>query len=221
MYYRILNIKGLPLLLRKFLVVGSSWFFQSLLHVDKTERLFKLFIDVILIVPISYLLAASLSVPLFLSVSVAFIVGHTLNYLFNGQFFVASKNIGLKKTSTERFKRYARDLKKRIASEDSILAAAMFGSISRNELKMTSDLDVRIVRRGGLANGLKASVFLLKERSRAFIFRFPLDIYVADSLVWFRKKISPKEPPIILHDPDAALARAYTKVIDATAILAE
>ena len=50
----------------------------------------------------------------------------------------------------------------------------------RGEWKETSDLDMRLVRRPGVRNGLRACWFVMKERTRANMRRFPLDVFLLD-----------------------------------------
>jgi len=183
------------------LLTLSSWFFQGILYMDTTERAFKILLDVLLFFPLYFVIMGH--IPALLSVFMAIIVAHTLNWVFNGQIFVLLKLLKLTKTGPGYFNQYLDDLKKRIEREDSILAAAAFGSLSRKELKETSDLDVRIIRKKGLLNGLRACLFVLLERNRAFFNKFPLDIYVLDHVSTINKHIEKTEleKAIVLYDP--------------------
>ncbi|MAH21857.1 hypothetical protein CL673_07650 [Candidatus Bathyarchaeota archaeon] len=209
-YFKILHKETIPSPIRKLIVIGSSWAFQSIFHVDRTELLFKLVLELLFLGVVSYTLSTVLQLHMGWTILLGFLIAHTMNYLFNGQFFVALKNAGLSHVSHTKFKNFALQLEQRVCSQDSILAGMMIGSISRGKLTATSDLDVRILRKRGIVNGLKVSVFLLLEHSRALASAFPLDIYVADNVEWFRKKVK-NDVPIILYDPENILSTEYIR----------
>jgi predicted nucleotidyltransferase len=172
---------------------------------DRTEKAFKILLELILFIlsllVISYLLNNTL-----LSIFLAFILVHTLNWIFNGQIGVLLKNLDILNTDKEKFFDYMDNVKEKVINENSIIAAAAFGSLSRKELKKTSDLDIRIIRKPGYINGIKACFFVLKERSKAFFNKFPLDIYVLDNYEMINIHIK-NEEPVILYDPDKVLEK--------------
>ncbi|MDY6965774.1 MAG: hypothetical protein SVM80_07380 [Halobacteriota archaeon] len=180
-------------------LILSNWVFQCILYMDRTERAFKILLDLILAV-ILYFGFTPYSAPipaLILSISSA----HTINWVFNGQIFVLLKNLRLTEIEQEYFISYADGLQRRINGKKSILFAAIFGSLSRDELRKSSDLDVRIIRRQGVVNGFRSCLFALMERSQAFLLRFPLDIYVLDDLQSL-SKLREDEVPVVLYDPE-------------------
>ncbi len=156
----------------------SHWTFQSLLYMDNTERLFKLGLDAVLTAGIAYLLKTWM--PWRVALPAAFIMAHTLNFLFNGHLWGILKHYGMVQTTREAFERYVHGLSRRARREQSIQHLYVYGSLARQEWSPSSDLDARLVLRPGLANGLRACWFVLCERSRALIARFPLDLYVID-----------------------------------------
>ncbi len=177
----------------------SSWLFQGILYMDTTEKVFKILLDILFFIPIYFIFRGYGSLSLF----IAIIFTHTINWIFNGQIFVLLKNLRLTKTEPERFIQYLNDLQKRIKKENSILAAAAFGSLSRGQLKETSDLDIRIIRKKGVINGFRACLFVLSERTRALFNKFPLDIYVLDDVTTIKRHIDKVEIKklIMLYDP--------------------
>lgn len=184
-----------PMYIRVPLLTLSSWLFQGILYMDTTERVFKILLDVLFFFPL-YLAFRPHGSPL-LGILIAFILAHTLNWIFNGQIPVLLKNLRLIKTEYERFEKYLDTLKKKVEKNDSILYAAAFGSLSRGELKGTSDLDVRLIRKPGFINGLRACIFIMKERSWATFNKFPLDIYVGDSMEFLKKMREDERAQII------------------------
>lgn len=180
-------------------LTSSSWLFQGVLYMDKTERAFKMLLDLLLFLPLYSVLKWYYGT--LLSAFVAVILAHTFNWAFNGQIFVLLKILGLINTEEEQFNDYLDNIKKRLEKEKSIYAAAAFGSFSRGEAKKSSDLDIRIVRRPGVINGLRACSFGVFERSRALFKKFPLDLYVVDSKKHL-SKLRDDEVPVVLYDPD-------------------
>jgi hypothetical protein len=180
-YYNVSQLAILrPLLRHPIIALGVHWFFQGILYMESTERLFKIGVEVILIgVFLSLFLVGGLS--LIWAAVVAVGVAHTLNFLFNGQIWVVLKHFGLVMHSREKFDEYLDQLSEKIRTESSIGYAAFYGSLVREEWSSTSDLDIRLVRKSGVINGLRACGFVLRERTRACLNKFPLDIYVLDS----------------------------------------
>jgi hypothetical protein len=185
-------------LLHRFLVgIGVHWVFQGLLYMDLTERRFKLMLDVILTVVGGIILSRWLPWPL--GGLIAFLIAHTLNFLFNAQLWVVLKHYGLVSHTYETFENYTRDIAKRINAEPSLMYAAVYGSRVRAAWRPSSDLDIRLVRGYGWKNGVRACSFVLIERTRAFWRGFPLDIYVLDSFVPL-SRLRADEPPLVLLD---------------------
>lgn len=173
--------------------IVTHWFFQGMLYMDRTERRFKLLFDGAFTVLFAILLREW---PWPMSWLLAFLAAHTLNFLFNGQLWVVLKHYGLVHHSADAFEKQAQQLAQRIAAEPSLHYAAVYGSTVRGEWKASSDLDVRLIRSPGWHNGLRACRFALRERSRAMFSRFPLDLYLLDSMEQLRMRDD--EAPLVL-----------------------
>lgn len=193
LYNKILNFKYLPRILKILIILGINWTFQSLLYMDKTEKSFKILLDLGLFLIFFFILEPFINV--YLSFIFSVIIAHTLNWIFNGHIFALLKTFGIVKTKSSSFLNYIEKLKEKGSKEKSIKFIATFGSISREELKETSDLDIRIVKVEGLINGIRSSFFVMSERSIAFFNGFPLDIYLMDDEKSMREL---REKPIIL-----------------------
>jgi hypothetical protein len=183
------------LLCHPIVAVATHWAFQSLLYMDPTERLFKLTLDAMLTLAGSTLLSAWL--PRQIAWPTAFIVAHTLNFLFNGHLWGVLKHYGLVSYTPEVFRIYVKALGRRAQLEPAIQYVVICGSLSRQQWSASSDLDARIIRNPGFINGLRACWFLLRERSRALVARFPLDVYVLDDEVRLQQ-LNVEEPLIEL-----------------------
>ena len=182
----------------------SYWVFQGMLYMDYREVLSKFFIDIILIVFLYYLF----TVPLYIS----FLIAHTLNMLFNGHYFAMRRHMGLGQNNPKHFINYIEGLQKRIENKPYIMAAAAYGSLSNNIYRPTSDIDIRFVPWNNSLSFFKVCFFALSERARALLVKFPLDLYVFDILE-IDKKMNPKEPPIIFHDPKNILKHKYDRTV--------
>jgi predicted nucleotidyltransferase len=178
LYKKILDFDLLPRWMRIGAVIGINWSFQSLLYMDRTERVFKLSLDVLFISMIFFI--ANLFIPFWLAIPVSFIVGHSLNWLLNGHLFGLLKTFEYGEIDSLQLNNYMADFRKRLSGENSIAQVLCFGSLSRGEINNHSDLDVRVIRKKGFINGIKSCNFVFFERCRALFLGFPLDIYVLD-----------------------------------------
>jgi L-malate glycosyltransferase len=176
-----------------FIAVISHWTFQSLFYMDRTERWFKVSLDL------------SSTVLLWLALHhwlVAFLLAHSLNFFFNGQLWGLLKHYGLVHWAYDDFNAYVDELAQRARRESSIRSLYVYGSLARGEWNDQSDLDARLLRKPGLVNGLRSCVFLLTERTRALFKRFPLDLYVLDNDTPSAKLCAAeKSSDLLAHDP--------------------
>jgi len=199
-YYSVSHSRLLrPLLRSPLFALGIHWVLQGVLEMDRTERLFKLSLDLLWMVVFSLALFFGTGLRFLWSLLLAFGAAHTLNLLLNGQIWVVLKHFGLAQHTREEFEEVANALARRAKEEPSIAFAAVFGSVVREEWSPTSDLDIRLIRHPGPWNGIRACVFVLHERTRAHLARFPLDIFVLDDERGLQKMRS-DEPPQVFWD---------------------
>lgn len=202
--YANINIGFLtPIFRLKIVVIFTNWVFQGQLYADQTEKAFKIILDTLLTVALFFVIPLPNVITRLL---VAFLISHSLNWIFNGQLFALAKNFDIVHNEPQRIIDYANGIKIRASRERSIDCVAVYGSLSRDEIKPTSDLDVRIIRKPGIINGLRACMFGLMERSRALFNRFPLDMFVVDGTEHLQK-MRDDEPPQILYDPNGILRK--------------
>jgi predicted nucleotidyltransferase len=197
-YYAITDIKIMRFFLSsRVFAISIHWIFQSMLHMDVTELLFKLCIDIVLTI-VFYTILANL-LPFILALLLSFLLAHTLNFLFNGQMFVVLKSFGDITHELPEFEQCLKAIENRLNKEPSIRWAAVYGSMARGELKTTSDLDIRFIRYPGFRNAVRACWFVLLERTRANLDRFPIDFLVLDS-TRLLKRLRYDEPPLVIYD---------------------
>lgn len=185
------------LLQSPLVALASHWTFQSLFYMDRTERFFKIALDICMTIAARTAIRPKLPAPVVWPAS--FALAHTLNFLFNGHLWGVLKHYDLVHHSYQEFEEYRQGVAERIEGQASIAFAAEYGSLSRDEWKTSSDLDVRMVRFPGLVKAFRACMFLLSERTRALVARFPLDAYVFDSPESLGK-LSLKEEAVVLKN---------------------
>ena len=193
----------------KILAFFTHWLFQGILYADKTEKTFRILIDIVL--TIIFFLVFINFINYQISIVLSWFISHTLNAIINGQIFVVIRNYKTKRNKQD-FTDYAKLLKKRILEEKSINAAAIYGSYCRGEVSESSDLDVRIIRKHGFINGLRSCFFGLTERTRALLKKFPIDLYILDGTKHLTSKIREDEKPIVLYDSEGILKKLYGKI---------
>jgi predicted nucleotidyltransferase len=181
----------------KIFVVLTNWTFQGMLYADQTERIFKISLDLFMMM-LFYLAHGGWHSEKYIVV-IYLIIAHTLNWLFNGQIFVLARYLDFPPKKQKEFSKYLERLRRESEINSSIQSIAVYGSLSRNKLNDYSDLDVRIIRKQGYINGLRACMFGLYERTWAFYNKFPLDLYVIDNFSHLLK-MRQDETPIIVYD---------------------
>lgn len=167
--------------------LAMHWTMQGILYAGPTERRFKLFLDALLTMLGGLL--ARIWWPSPLVWPVAFLLAHTVNFFSNAQLCTLLRSYGLCNSTSEEIRRYAEALKKRVEQEPAIDVLVICGSREGETWQLGSDLDARLIRHPGLINGGRAAWFLLRERSRALINWFPLDIYLFDSDASLKSKL--------------------------------
>lgn len=186
----------------------SYWVFQGVLYMENAERLFKAFFECTFFA--AYFLLWSLTgVTIYTRVVLAFCLSHTTNCIFNGNFFVLGRYLGFTRSEARTFIEYPRDIRERLVRKKSINAVAFFGSLSRGRFSSSSDLDMRIIPRQGIANGFIACFWAFIERTKALFHRYPLDLYVISTPASL-KKINRNEYPIVLFDRVGFFSKHYT-----------
>jgi hypothetical protein len=169
-----------PIVVRVPFLFISSWVFQGTLQMDAAERAFKCSVDVIL--SILLIVAVSGFFSLWAAVILAVFVAHTVNWLVNGQVLVVVKNLGWSRCSQPDLEAFLDHVAAKACRSRSIQGVYSIGSHATGCLKNESDLDIRLLRREGILNGLRACALSSGLRTRALSRMIPLDILVADSI---------------------------------------
>ncbi|WP_426962281.1 nucleotidyltransferase domain-containing protein [Haloparvum alkalitolerans] len=166
---------------------------------SRTECAYKVGLDVLLTAILYSILNKHIGGRIGIIASV--LIAHTLNFIFNGHIFVVLKNVDLIHTDEKTFYNYCEFLRDLGAEHESIEAVVALGSLSRDELHSTSDLDIRIIRSDGVLNGIFACWLTTLARSRALFDKFPLDIFVLENAEELSKiREDERENLIVLYD---------------------
>ena len=190
-------------------VIIINWIFQGMLGMDKSELLFHLAYD--LVFTGIFIMILSKLLGLWISLIIAIVMAHTLNFLFNSHFWVMGRYVGISKTSQKEVSKYISSLKKRLSKTKSIGGIVVIGNLTRGgRVRETSDLDVRWICQRGFSNMVIANLILIKEKAAAFLKRFPLDIYLYDDVAKL-SQLREDETPILIKDDGEFLSKWYDK----------
>ena len=197
----------------KIVVIIKNWIHQGFTYLDTTEKCYRVIWELIPFCILVWILSYT-KLPIWASSVMSFFFSHTLNWAFNDNIWTCiqftfpwAMNPGNKKTLT-----YLEDMGRRIANYDCITGVMVYGSLARGVWHDKSDLDTRILRKPGLWNGFKCYLIVHGERLRAFVYKQPLDMYMADS-VKFLNLMRDDEFPIFLKACDDRLIKRY-KIVE-------
>lgn len=196
----------------KTIVIVKNWIHQGFTYLDRTEKFYRVIWELIpfglCVFGLSYI-----SLPLWLIILSSFVISHTLNWAFNDNIWTCiqftfpwAMNPGNEKTLA-----YLEDMERRFSKYDCVTGVMVYGSLSRGVWHEKSDLDTRIMRKSGIWNGFKCYILVHLKRLRAFYYKQPLDMYMADS-VKFLDLMRDDEFPIFLKAKDSRLVDRYKTI---------
>jgi len=186
---------------RAFRNIPAGWVLQAIHSTDSTERLFRIIMELLLIIGVYFLLA-----PFALEISdvslygVVIFIGHTLSWCFTGNFwvylldsFLVVKNPGINKVLD--FCNLTKSVFNYFDCAEEIL---IYGSMCRDKFHGRSDLDLRVIRRTDSIKGLLALPLGYLLRVYSFFIVMPVDLQVVDSLGFLNQQMRSDEKPIIV-----------------------
>lgn len=195
----------------------SNWLFQGMIHSGNTEMIFKIFCEVVFFI-IAFPLTIIFIENSFVQVITSLIISHTLNWIVNTNFnSLLIHRLYLKKLDKSSLFIYLSSLQEKLKTESWLEFAAIFGSISRGELKESSDLDVTFVRKSGIFNALKAVWFLFKERKIADFQGIPLEAYINETPDESARRFKKEDTAVVLTDSNSILSLYYENTISLNA----
>ena len=152
----------------KFLVFFSNIIFQGIRYMSVGEKLYKISLTIFF---------SLIFFQIFRIISLSIFLGHLLNYVVNGQFYVVFRYLSSKRTmSYEDLHQFINLIDKYILifKPKDIL---IIGSFSRGKMGKSSDLDVRLYHNESLTDSLKAYFMATILRASGLFIKFPIDIF--------------------------------------------
>ena len=190
---------------RAFRNLPVGWVLQIIHTTDRTERLVRIITELLLIGFVWYFvrdfsvfgndLTALLWVFLLVHSASWFFLGNFWVYMLDSFYWV--KNPGI--TKVLEYIGFVRRLCIKSRACDAVL---VYGSMSRGAFHGRSDLDLRIIRKPGLINGLLAVLIGFVARVPAAFQGNPVDLQVVDSLEFLDTQMRSDEHPVIVYLSD-------------------
>ena len=170
----------------RVVVFLSNVIFQGIRYMSMGEKIYKISITIFF----SFLLYLLTNNILF-----SLIIGHLLNYVLNGQFYVVFRYLSSKQTiSRENLEEYIKLIEKLISIFEP-LDVLIIGSFCRGKMSKTSDLDIRLYHKSDFISSMKAYVMATVLRFFGLTMKFPIDIFCFSDLN-FLDKINENEIPV-------------------------
>jgi len=184
-----------------------NWFFQGVKGMGRADLIGKIILE-ILVFTVALFCFGKTDI---YHTGIALLLAHTFNWLINAHFWDFGRFLGITRTPPVRFYHYLQKLEVKIQKHDSVPNVIVIGGISRNQgFKPTSDIDMIFIRDRGFTNALKAVLVTIRERTWAFINKFPLHLELYDRIEHMSKHRT-DEIPIVLKDSNAAVGDWYSK----------
>jgi len=194
------------LLQNKLSLALINWVFQGIRGMGVADLTGKIFLELLVFATGLILLNSAFPFRLI----VAFLIAHTVNWLFNSHFWVLGRYLGITRTNPVRFIKYLERLAKRLDDCVAIDPVLVIGGASRKQgVKPTSDVDIFFIRNSGFINGINAIIVTCRERALAFVCKFPLHLLLYDNIEMMnihRKD----ETPFVLKDDQGRASDHYS-----------
>jgi len=174
------------LLNNKIVVFLSNFIFQGIRYMSFGEKIYKISIT-ILFAFVFHFVIQNWIIDLFL--------GHLINYIFNGQFYVVYRYLTSNEVITkEKLLDFINEIESNIKFFKPF-DVLIIGSFSRSKMSKTSDLDIRIYHDNNFVSSLKAYIMATKLRFLGLVKQFPIDVYCFSDMK-FMDKIRKDEVPV-------------------------
>jgi hypothetical protein len=185
-----------------------NWIFQGMRGMQSKELSFRLVLELACVVAVGTM-AWSLGVGTAASLLIGLLVGHTINFLFNGQFWVCARYCQSYQGTAQSVARATIDLAAELSALPWLLEVAFIGSRARSGLPSDrSDIDLRLVFPPGTTGWWKTNLLLMRLRTRALLRSVPLDLYAYDRPDAL-KRFNQEEPLLVVKDADARLRQMF------------
>lgn len=186
-----------------------NWVFQGMRGMQGKELSFRLMLELACAATIGFTawrVGAGTFSPI-----IGLMVGHTLNFLFNGQFWVCARYCQSYRGNARSVARATTDLATELSSLPWLTEVAFIGSRARGgQPSDRSDIDLRLVFPKGAAGWWRTNLLLLRLRARALLQSVPLDLYAYDRPDALRR-FDQEEPLLVVKDVDHRLSGLFPR----------
>ena len=194
----------------RWLLIGSYWLSQGIIHADITEKTYKILFSIITSVLIAIVFFDYVGMTVGRSIVLGIIFGHSLNWIINSNFYnIIIHRLYLSTLDKNNAFDYLDSLAQRLHGNSSILYVTSHGSICTGNLKSTSDIDVALIRRTGIKNALESIFFVTREKKIADFRGIPLEIYLMDAPEAALKRFKEEGTPLVIYDPENMVEQYY------------
>ena len=194
------KIKWGKLLFIRWIII--SWVLQAVHVLDKRERIFRIFLEFLFLLPVIVIYDVSNANSKIYSI--AYIISiHSLFYLFNSTWLVGYREVNkkFKGKGIQSIVDFSNYVKEDIKNCDNN-AVLLYGSLPRKKYHNRSDLDIRIIRSSN--DNVKLFFKAIKYRAVGiWKYKIPVDLKVVDSMDYLKKEMRDDERPIIISKKEA------------------
>ena len=195
-------------------ILAINWVFQGMRGMQRGELSFRL----LLLAGLASLtgqLAHAAGLAAVAAGIVGLVVGHSFNFLANGQFWVCARYCPTYRGSAARIAAATDALARELAVLPWLEEAVLIGSRARRgQPTDRSDIDLRLVFPPGPWNWLRVNLLLLRLRCRALVTGLPLDLYAYDAPSAL-ERFDQDEPLLVILDRGGRLRAAFSHRISA------
>lgn len=186
----------------KFVVLLSNLIFQGMRYMSFGERIYKIGITILLALLVNVYIG---------NLFVSIVIGHLLNYILNGQFYVVFRYLSSKRTMSRKDLNEYVDLMEKAIRFFKPKDVLVIGSFCRGKMGKSSDLDIRLYHRGEFISSFSAYMMATYLRFMGLILKFPIDIFCFSELK-FLDKLDKKEVPVNFLENAEILKKYPTSV---------
>jgi len=191
-------------------ILAVNWLFQGMRGMDPKELGFRLLLLAAATALATALVAGLFAVRGLTALALGLAIGHTVNFLANGQLWVVLRYCPGYRREPARLARAIAGLLDDVARQDWLGEAVLLGStVSRVETpRARADIDLRLIFPPGLDGWLRTNLYLLRLRLLAACRGLPLDVYAYEHPAVLRR-FDQSEPLGIILDRERRLKRGF------------
>ena len=174
--------------------IAVSWILQAVHVLDRGERIFRILLELILLLPAIVIYNSSLKFYTFSYV----IAIQSLFYFINSTWLVGYREVNKKfqGKGIESIIDFSKYVKKDLTNCE-FNAALIYGSLSRKKYHSRSDLDIRIVKSS--AGNIKLYFKAIKYRALGtWKYKIPVDLKVVSGMDYLKSEMRNDERPIVI-----------------------